>query len=106
MNLGKRSKWLSLVVIVSTLAFMLLAQAGLVSAAPWWWGNNSLSAPNISPDGGTFTNSQSVTIDNISGGDTAYYTIDGSEPGDEQHPRRLQRGFHRQPIRNSRGCCL
>jgi hypothetical protein len=66
--------------MVATLTFMLLAQAGLASATPWWSGNHSPSAPYISPHGGTFTGSQSVTIGNIPSGDTAYYTTDGSNP--------------------------
>ena len=38
------------------------------------------TAPAISPDGGTFTATQSVTIGNIPDGDTAFYTTDGSDP--------------------------
>ena len=36
--------------------------------------------PVINPAGGTYTSAQSVTISNIPGGDTAYYTTDGSNP--------------------------
>jgi hypothetical protein len=42
--------------------------------------SNSLSAPVISPSGGAFTSAQTVTISDISSGDTAYYTTDGSNP--------------------------
>ena len=42
--------------------------------------SNSTSTPVISPDGGTFTTEQTVTIGNIPGGDSAYYTTDGSNP--------------------------
>ena len=43
-------------------------------------GSSTLETPVISPDGGTFTTAQGVTIGNIPGGDTAYYTTDGSNP--------------------------
>ena len=36
--------------------------------------------PEISPDGGTYTGSQNVTIANIASGDTAYYTTNNSDP--------------------------
>jgi hypothetical protein len=110
----RRSKWISLSVAVTTLVFMMLAQAGLASAAPFgnpydqygrwgydWhghWGyyynntsptnSNSLSAPVISPSGGTYASAQTVTIGNISSGDTGC---------------RLQRLLHRQPIRDGSG---
>ena len=38
-----------------------------------------LHAPSFSPDGGTFTNSQSVTI-SAGSGSTIYYSTDGSDP--------------------------
>ena len=72
MNLGKRSKWLSLFVIVATLVSLLLLQAGIASAATL--------QPSINPAGGTYTSAQTVTIYNIASGDTAYYTTDGSNP--------------------------
>ncbi len=37
-------------------------------------------APTITPDGGTFSSPQTVTIGNIPSGDTCYYTTDGSSP--------------------------
>ncbi len=43
-------------------------------------GSSSLSAPVISPDGGSYTTAQSVTISNVPSGDTAYYTTDGTSP--------------------------
>ena len=42
--------------------------------------SSSIDTPTISPDGGTYTSSESVTIGNIDSGDTAYYTTDGSSP--------------------------
>jgi len=102
----RRSKWISLFAAATILVFMMLMQAGLASAAPFgnpydqygrWgydhhgrWGyyydntspteSNSLSTPVISPSGGAYTSAQTVTIGNISSGDTAYYTTDGSNP--------------------------
>ncbi len=38
------------------------------------------STLTISPNGGTYTSAQSVTIENVPSGDTGYYTIDGSSP--------------------------
>ncbi len=70
----KRFKSVSLLVMISLLASML-AQAGLASAS------NSVSAPVISPDGGTFSTAfGNVTIINGNGGDTIYYTTDSSDP--------------------------
>jgi hypothetical protein len=42
-------------------------------------GTGSLQAPAISPDGGSFTSAQTVSISNTDGG-TIYYTTDGSSP--------------------------
>jgi hypothetical protein len=72
--IGKRFKWLYPLVIMATLAFMLLAQAGLASAS------NPVPEPVISPDGGTFNNACNVTITGGYGGDTIYYTTDSSDP--------------------------
>ena len=47
----------------------------------------SSDAPVISPDGGSYTTPQSVTISGIPSGDTAYYTTDGSNP--EQGSTRI-----------------
>ena len=41
-------------------------------------GSSTLETPVISPDGGTYTTAQTVTIGDIYG--TAYYTTDGSNP--------------------------
>ena len=41
-------------------------------------GSSTIEAPYISPDGGSFTTAQTVTIGDIYG--TAYYTTDGSNP--------------------------
>ena len=43
-------------------------------------GSSTLEAPVISPNGGSFTTAQTVTIGDIPAGDTAYYTTDGSDP--------------------------
>ena len=74
---GKRFKWLSLLVAMATLAFMLLTQAGFASA---YWAIHLPMPPIISPLGGTFTTAVSVTLGDIPNGDTAYYTTDGSSP--------------------------
>lgn len=72
LKIEKRSKWLSLFVIVAILASMLLMQTGMASAAT--------PRPYIYPAGGAFTTAQTVTIYNIANGDTAYYTTDGTSP--------------------------
>jgi hypothetical protein len=72
LKIEKRSKWLSLFVIVAILASMLLMQTGMASAAT--------RRPYIYPAGGAFTTAQTVTIYNITNGDTAYYTTDGTSP--------------------------
>ncbi len=64
-------KWISQFVFAATFLSVLLIQAGLASAT---------QVPTISPNGGQYTSSQSVTIGNIDSGDTAYYTTDGSSP--------------------------
>jgi len=69
----RHSKLASLFILTATIMAMFLMQAGLASAA-------TVAAPIISPGGGAFTAAQSVTILNIPGGDTVYYTIDGSDP--------------------------
>lgn len=48
--------------------------------------------PTISPDGGSFTSSQTVTISNIPSGDICYYTTDGSNPNDNQASRTSYTG--------------
>jgi hypothetical protein len=72
LKIGKRSKWLSLLVVAAILVSILLMQVGIASAATL--------QPIISPAGGTFTAAQAVTIGNIPSGDTAYYTTDGPNP--------------------------
>ncbi len=67
----KRSKWLSLFIIVAALVSMLV-QGGMASAAT--------QLPVINPNGGAFTAARTVTISNIAYGDTAYYTADTSNP--------------------------
>jgi len=47
---------------------------GLVNAQP------TAATPVISPDGGTFTTAQSVTIGSATNSSTIYYTVDGSTP--------------------------
>ncbi|HWP97356.1 MAG TPA: chitobiase/beta-hexosaminidase C-terminal domain-containing protein [Syntrophomonadaceae bacterium] len=41
---------------------------------------DTVQAPGIYPNGGTFTSARNVTLNNISAGDQAYYTTDGSNP--------------------------
>ena len=43
-------------------------------------GSSSVQAPTIDPAGGTFTTAPKVSIDGLFGGETAYYTTDGSDP--------------------------
>jgi hypothetical protein len=64
-------KWISQFVFAATLLSVLLIQAGFASAT---------QVPTISPSGGEYTSSETVTIGNIDSGDTAYYTTDGSNP--------------------------
>ena len=55
--------------------------SAVTSAVFYLNGSGSLQAPVISPDGGSFTTHQTVTISNTYGG-TIYYTTDGSSPGE------------------------
>ncbi len=73
MLIARRSKLASLMIMITTITIMLLMQTGLALAA-------TVATPSISPGGGAFTAAQSVTVLNIPGGDTVYYTIDGSDP--------------------------
>jgi hypothetical protein len=52
--------------------------SAVTSAVFYINGSSSNQAPVISPDGGTFTTAQTVTIGDIYG--TAYYTTDGTNP--------------------------
>ena len=38
------------------------------------------AAPSVAPGGGSYTEAQSVTVNGVEGGGSAYYTTDGSEP--------------------------
>lgn len=38
------------------------------------------SAPSVSPESGTYSQGQQVTVSNIPAGSNAYYTLDGSTP--------------------------
>jgi hypothetical protein len=64
-------RWIAQLVFATTFLSVLLIQAGLASAT---------QVPTISPSGGEYTSSETVTIGNIDSGDTAYYTTDGSNP--------------------------
>jgi hypothetical protein len=52
--------------------------SSVTSAVFYLSGSSSLQAPVISPDGGTYTTEQTVTIGDTYG--TTYYTTDGSNP--------------------------
>ena len=51
-----------------------------VTSAEFNISGSTAAVPTISPDGGTFTTPQTVTITGIPVGDEAYYTVDGSNP--------------------------
>jgi sugar lactone lactonase YvrE len=51
-----------------------------VTSAEFNISGSTAATPTISPDGGTFTAPQTVTITGIPVGDEAYYTVDGSNP--------------------------
>ncbi len=74
MLIGKRLKWPSPFVVMATLAFMLLVQAGLASAS------NSVPTPVIYAASGNYDIPPIVTIGGFPSWDTAYYTTDGSDP--------------------------
>ncbi len=64
-------------------------------------GSSSLYTPVISPDGGSYTTAQSVTIGNIYG--TAYYTTDGTSPETSGTRIAYNGALHRQPVRDGAG---
>ncbi len=51
-----------------------------VTSAEFNISGSTAAVPTISPDGGTFTAPQTVTITGAPVGDEAYYTVDGSNP--------------------------
>ena len=71
MQIKTSVRWISQFVIATAFLSVLLVQAGVASAT---------QVPTISPSGGEYTSSETVTIGNIDSGDTAYYTTDGSNP--------------------------
>ena len=71
---------------------------GGVTAATFTIGGvPSSQAPIITPDGGTFTAPQTVTVTGIPDGDTCYYSTDGTAPR-YGSPPSLYRVLHRQPV--------
>jgi uncharacterized protein YjdB len=65
--------------ILATLLSVVLILSCMPSTVAFA-GGTSPSSPAISPDGGTFDAPQSVTINNIPDGDSAYYTTNSSSP--------------------------
>ena len=72
MKIGKRFKRICLPVIMAATVSLLGISAGTAAAATL--------QPTINPAGGTYNLAQTVVINNIANGDTAYYTTDGSNP--------------------------
>ncbi|NPV90615.1 MAG: hypothetical protein HPY50_07585 [Firmicutes bacterium] len=72
MDIKKRSKGISLLVLAALLVTLIMP--GMAMAA--------VENPMIHPNGGTYDEDISVTISNIHSGSTAYYTTDGSDPRD------------------------
>lgn len=62
------------------LDFSFAAQNRIASIAITLALPSSVAAPTFSPDGGTYTTTQSVTINTTTDGATIYYTIDGTTP--------------------------
>ena len=62
----------------ATATFTMPANAVTVTAT--YGGASSVSAPTFSPDGGTYTGIQNVTVSCATGGATIRYTTDGTEP--------------------------
>jgi len=59
---------------------ILFGWSGLASDAFDIYTSSLVPAPAISPDGGSFTSPQTVTITGIPSGDICYYTTDGRDP--------------------------
>jgi hypothetical protein len=55
--------------------------ASAVASAGYTINLNAAATPSFSPDGGSYTGAQQVTINDATTGANVYYTLDGSTPG-------------------------